>query len=88
MIKDFSISIICKDSTFEICQSEDYSKLLIIPKIHFSIFKDNDLNIFWWRQSLGYSDVTCSLPAKNKLSHHPILMGCMTSSALMYSPAS
>ena len=46
MIKDFSISIICKDSTFEICQSEDYSKLLIIPKIHFSIFKDNDLNIF------------------------------------------
>ena len=35
---------------------------------------DYDLNIFWWRQPLGYSDVTCSLPAKNKLWHHPILM--------------
>ena len=32
MIKDFSVSIICKDSTFKISQSEDYSKLLIISK--------------------------------------------------------
>ena len=26
MIKDFSVSINCKDGTFKICQSEDYSK--------------------------------------------------------------
>ena len=74
MIKDFSFSIICKDSTFKICQSEDYSKLLIIFKKITFLFIDYDLNIFWWRQPLGYSDVTCSLPAKNKLWHHPILM--------------
>ena len=26
MIKDFSVSIICKDSRFKICQSEDYTR--------------------------------------------------------------
>ena len=45
MIKDFSVSIICKDSTFKICQSEDYSKQLIYQKITL-LFIDYDLNIF------------------------------------------
>ena len=45
MIKDFSVSIICNDSTFKNCQSEDYSKLLIISKIT-CLFIDYDLNIF------------------------------------------
>ena len=43
---------------------------------------------FWWSQPLGYSDVTCSLPTQNKLWHHPILMRCMASFALVYSCAS
>ena len=66
MIKDFSFSIICKDSTFKICQSEDYSKLLIISKINF-LFKDYDPKIFLMTSTLGNSDVTFSLPATNKL---------------------
>ena len=43
---------------------------------------------FWWRQPLGYPDVTCSLPTESKLWYHPYdiisLMRCMTSSALIY----
>ena len=39
---------------------------------------DYDLNIFWWRQALGYSDIIYSLPTENKLWHHPILMTCMS----------
>ena len=45
MIKDFLVSIICKDITFKICQSEDYSKQLIISKMTF-LFIDYDLNSF------------------------------------------
>ena len=52
---------------------------------HFSIYIiDYDLNIFWRRQPLGYSDVTCSMLTENKLWHHPFLMRCITSSALIY----
>ena len=47
-------------------------------------FIDYDLNIFWWRQPQGYSDVTQSLPTENKLRHHPILMWCTTLSALIH----
>ena len=46
------------------------------------------LDSCWWRKPLGYSDLTCSSFTENKLWHHPILMRCMTSSALMYSCAS
>ena len=31
------------------------------------LFKDYDLNIFLTTSTLGNSDVTCSLPATNKL---------------------
>ena len=33
--------------------------------------------------TLGNFDVPCSLQATNKLRHHPILMECMTSSAVI-----
>ena len=53
---------------------------------HFSIYRLWS-HRFLMTSTLGYSDVTCSLPSKNKLWHYPILMRCMTSFALMYSPA-
>ena len=39
------------------------------------------ISTFFDDVNLGNSDVTFSLPAANK--HHPILMECMTSSALI-----
>ena len=50
---------------------------------HYSIYRLWSQN-FWWRQRLGYSDVTCSLSTENKLWHHPIFVRCMTSSAVIY----
>ena len=35
MIKDFSVSVMCKDSTFKISQSEDYSKLVNIKSLFY-----------------------------------------------------
>ena len=51
-------------------------------------FIDYDFNIFLMTPTPVYCDVTCSSPTENKLWHHPLLMRCMTSFALMYSPAS
>ena len=38
------------------------------------LFLDYDLNIILMTSTVGYSDITCSLPIQDKLRHHPFLM--------------
>ena len=62
MIKDFSVSMICKDCTSTICWL--YQK-------NYFLFIDYDLNIFWRRQL--YEILTSLAPCQLQINYDIIL---------------